>query len=128
MTLVARLLDFMDKPAVIRTAIGIKMEYPIRHTLEGRTTLIGRDGDAEVIIPHSFISRSHAKIEELNPGEYAITDLGSKNGTYLKKGQEQAQRLERMKPYPLQDKATIFLGNPEDHYYKLQFQLAQEQK
>jgi Mg-chelatase subunit ChlD len=42
--------------------------------------LIGRGEECDVIIPHSSISREHARIKKLKPG-YVIFDLKSRNGT-----------------------------------------------
>ena len=57
--------------------------------LEHQTTLIGRDpGSCHIALPaHTCISRIHAMIENKD-GQYYLTDLGSRNGTFL-----QADRL-----------------------------------
>lgn len=49
-----------------------------------RDLLIGRDGDCDVIVitPDKQVSRRHARIS-LRNGEVQLTDLDSKNGTYL---------------------------------------------
>ena len=47
-------------------------------------TLIGRDSTNHVQLAHSAISRNHAVIKSEN-GRYILTDLGSRNGTYVNK-------------------------------------------
>ena len=47
-----------------------------------REFIIGRDADADVRLMHNKISRHHARIH-YERGEWWITDLNSRNGTYL---------------------------------------------
>jgi len=44
---------------------------------------IGRTPPNDIVIPHPKVSRSHALIRMLKPGEYYIIDVGSTNGTFL---------------------------------------------
>ena len=44
--------------------------------------VIGRGEECDVIIPHTSISREHARVKKLKPG-YVLFDLQSKNGTYV---------------------------------------------
>jgi adenylate cyclase len=44
---------------------------------------IGRVSSNEVVVPHPSVSRNHAMIRLLRPGEYYLIDVGSSNGTYL---------------------------------------------
>jgi eukaryotic-like serine/threonine-protein kinase len=44
---------------------------------------VGRDPALDVALQSPKVSRMHAKIERRPDGKYAITDLGSSNGTYL---------------------------------------------
>jgi len=51
-----------------------------------RTYTIGRDSQADVVIPpkHSQVSRMHARVTELTSGRYRIEDLGSTAGTFVR--------------------------------------------
>jgi len=44
---------------------------------------IGRTPPNEVVVPHPLVSRNHAIVRMLSPGEYYLIDMGSTNGTYL---------------------------------------------
>jgi len=44
---------------------------------------IGRTPPNEIVIPHPKVSRNHAIIRMLKPGEHYLIDVGSTNGTYL---------------------------------------------
>jgi hypothetical protein len=48
-----------------------------------RQLTIGRDGDCDIVIPDRQVSRFHAEIKPTKESEYFITDLTSKNGTFL---------------------------------------------
>jgi len=63
--------------------------------LEKSTLLIGRDEQCDLVIPDRQVSRQHASIVLQGDG-YIVTDLGSKNGTFVN-GQELGA------PYTLQD-------------------------
>ena len=47
----------------------------------GRTTVIGRDGNSDVQLVDSNVSRAHAKIDIDKSGGAMISDLSSANGT-----------------------------------------------
>jgi pSer/pThr/pTyr-binding forkhead associated (FHA) protein len=51
--------------------------------LRGEETVIGRANGDVIFASDSFISRSHAKVTARADG-FAVTDLGSSNGTYLR--------------------------------------------
>lgn len=48
----------------------------------GAHTRIGRSAPCEVVLPATAISRQHAQIERRTSG-YWLTDLGSRNGTFV---------------------------------------------
>ena len=50
--------------------------------LQGTTVRIGRASNCEIPLDHHGISREHAKIT-LNDGKYYLTDLKSRNGTFV---------------------------------------------
>ena len=51
--------------------------YPIRESLS-----VGRDRYSDIRLDYKFVSKNHFIIEE-DEGEYYLTDLDSKNGTYV---------------------------------------------
>lgn len=46
---------------------------------------IGRVPPNDIVVPHPKVSRNHAIIRMLQPGEYYLIDIGSTNGTLLNK-------------------------------------------
>ena len=49
----------------------------------GSDGIIGRGADATVRIPDRGVSRHHARVRQLGSGQFAIEDLGSRNGTLV---------------------------------------------
>lgn len=49
---------------------------------DGRGILIGRTGEADLILDKGSVSKRHARIEARGD-RYLLRDLGSTNGTYL---------------------------------------------
>ena len=62
----------------VREASGDERAIP----LGPEALTLGRDPDCVVVVSSPFISRQHARIE-LDPDGPRVTDLGSRNGTYL---------------------------------------------
>ena len=62
--------------------------------VSGSETLMGRCNDCDVLLPHSSVSRYHAKILSTDGG-YALVDLGSENGTFVNGQRIQACLLRR---------------------------------
>ena len=50
--------------------------------LDQQTHVIGRPPDADIILSNPYVSRRHVQIRR-KQGGYQISDLGSKNGTYV---------------------------------------------
>ena len=65
--------------------------------------LVGRGGEADIILNDDAISRRHARIETLADDTVWIEDLGSKNGTYL-----EGERVTRVE---LHDGDRVLLGS-----------------
>ncbi|MCP3097297.1 ATP-binding protein [Myxococcus sp. K15C18031901] len=63
---------------------------------------VGRAPECEVSITHRGLSRIHARIEQVD-SRFILTDLDSKNGTFINGGRVQHQEL--------QDEDTVLLGN-----------------
>lgn len=72
------------------------------YTLDNDRTVVGRGGDADILVPDSGMSRSHATFIR-SARDYAIEDLGSTNGTWV-----DGKRIRRS--VVLQDGARIGLG------------------
>jgi DNA-binding CsgD family transcriptional regulator len=45
--------------------------------------VIGRDDGVELSLPVTGVSRKHARVTVIDSGEVSVTDLGSRNGTFL---------------------------------------------
>ena len=50
----------------------------------GESITIGREGNDVNFLDDPFISGRHASIEIASDGQMTITDLGSKNGTFVR--------------------------------------------
>lgn len=70
---------------------------------EGENTL-GRRAGNTVVIPDSFVSGAHARID-LSPGSASFTDVGSSNGSWI-----DAQKVEANQAYPLESGTGVRVG------------------
>lgn len=70
---------------------------------------IGRAREATLVVDDPEVSRSHAKIRFEN-GSFVLYDLGSQNGTYLRR---EGTRRRVQNPVPLQDLDVVILGSRE---------------
>jgi pSer/pThr/pTyr-binding forkhead associated (FHA) protein len=62
-----------------------------RWPLQAERVVIGREPEADIVIPDRRISRLHAEIERRD-GKYYLRDLDSKNGTYINGEKLEGQR------------------------------------
>jgi pSer/pThr/pTyr-binding forkhead associated (FHA) protein len=53
-----------------------------QYLLTGPVTVIGRGGDADIILDDTGVSRHHLELRS-EPGSLVATDLGSTNGTFV---------------------------------------------
>lgn len=75
------------------------------HDIDG-TSVLGRGGDADVVIPEPSVSRLHARlIPEPDPGVWKIRDLKSSNGVHVG-----GKRVEEAR---VRDGETFLLGDVE---------------
>lgn len=71
---------------------------------------IGRSRDNKISIRDDKISRLHCKIVEMNQQLY-LQDLGTANGTKIKRGLFRSIRLNPQETTTLRDKDKIMIGN-----------------
>lgn len=83
-------------------------EVPREIALTRDELLIGRGEECDIIIPHTSISREHARLKKLRPG-YVLFDLQSKNGTYVN-GRQVVENL-------LKDGMAVRIGDVEFVFY-----------
>ncbi|HEX3314865.1 MAG TPA: SpoIIE family protein phosphatase [Gemmataceae bacterium] len=74
------------------------------YTLDGETTILGRQNDSTVCLTGKNVSRHHAQILRRGSG-YFIEDMGSSNGTFLN-----GQRLNAYSPQSFTDEDRIQIG------------------
>jgi DNA-binding winged helix-turn-helix (wHTH) protein len=91
----------------VQTADGVPFCWLVykegRVALQEGDHLVGRHPNSVVPIDSSTVSRSHARIVILG-GRAVLTDLGSRNGTYVRGARVQG-------PVTLRDGDSIFLGS-----------------
>lgn len=52
--------------------------------LEAASVTVGRASDPDIVqVDHGTISRRHLTLDEVSEGTYSVTDLGSRNGTWV---------------------------------------------
>lgn len=74
-------------------------------TRERRLIVLGRGTNADVVLGHPLVSRLHARIELTDDG-LVVTDLGSRNGTFIGN-----RRLPAQEPTPMTPGTILRLGN-----------------
>ena len=77
------------------------------YTMNGSQMFIGRLQDNDIVIDNLSVSRKHAVIKSTKEG-YTVTDLGSKNGTFLND--------QPIKSAPLKDGDVITIGKYRIHF------------
>ena len=70
----------MKATLVSKTGLTDKPEYALD---EGKSYLVGRSREADVIVKDKLASRNHCKIAVTGAEEWSVADLGSSNGTYV---------------------------------------------
>ncbi len=74
-----------------------------QYLLTGPVTVIGRGGDADIILEDTGVSRHHLELRTDEAGSLIATDLGSTNGTFV-----DGERIRT--PVPLQDRSLLKIG------------------
>lgn len=62
---------------------GVLREPAPHVRLQPQVTRIGRHPDNDIVITDPGVSEHHAELRRSPAGRYSITDLGSRNGTYV---------------------------------------------
>lgn len=79
--------------------------FRIERRQSGQGPIAFGRGGGDVVMPFAAMSKQHGHFEEKN-GEWFVTDVGSKNGTYVDGIKVQTNSLA-----PLRDKATLRFGD-----------------
>jgi len=95
--------EIKDALTVAPTARLVEIETGSEHDI-GAGATIGRRSDNDIVIPHSGVSRYHARIET-DRTDFFLMDLDSTNGTYLN-----GEEIARVK---LVDGDSVKLGSVE---------------
>ncbi len=74
-----------------------------QYLLTGRVTVIGRGGDADIILDDTGVSRHHVELSSQGDGGVVATDLGSTNGTFV-----DGERIST--PVRLGDRSLVTVG------------------
>ncbi|WP_114856441.1 DUF3662 and FHA domain-containing protein [Brachybacterium sp. YJGR34] len=74
-----------------------------QYLLTGPVTVIGRGGDADIILEDTGVSRHHLELRAGSDGSLVATDLGSTNGTFV-----DGERIRT--PVTLQNRSMIKIG------------------
>jgi predicted component of type VI protein secretion system len=74
-----------------------------QYLLTGPVTVIGRGGDADIILEDTGVSRHHLELRAEPDSSLLATDLGSTNGSYV-----DGERIRT--PVPLHDRSLIKIG------------------
>jgi pSer/pThr/pTyr-binding forkhead associated (FHA) protein len=70
-------------------------------------TVIGRDTTCTIAVLQTSVSRRHAELRyDLESDSWTISDLGSRNGTFI-----EGKRLTAMTPHPLGDRQIVNIGD-----------------
>jgi DNA-binding NtrC family response regulator len=69
-----------SSPGAQGLALLVRTQPPLVVDLEGRTIVIGRSEESDVVLEDRTVSSRHCQVAE-EGGEYRVRDLGSRNGT-----------------------------------------------
>jgi len=70
----------MKATLLSKSGLTDRPEYPLE---EGKTYLVGRSREANIIVKDKLASRNHCRVASSGPEEWTVADLGSSNGTYV---------------------------------------------
>jgi adenylate cyclase len=96
----------VDPYLIVKTE-GQSYTFPLTG---GSCWTIGRSEDNAVVLPDCWLSRNHAMLQSMGPGEFYLIDLGSRNGTFVN-----GRRVNV--PVALQDGDRLVFGQTEIEFY-----------
>ena len=64
-----------------------------KFTLDGDIVTVGRHPQSDIFLNDITVSRRHAELRRDGRGRYAVTDLGSLNGTYVNRARVDSSLL-----------------------------------
>jgi adenylate cyclase len=99
--------DDANDPYLIVKTEGQSYTFPLTG---GSCWTIGRSEDNAVVLPDCWLSRNHAMLQSMGPGEFYLIDLGSRNGTFVN-----GRRVNV--PVALQDGDRLVFGQTEIEFY-----------
>ncbi|HMQ11675.1 MAG TPA: FHA domain-containing protein [Oligoflexia bacterium] len=76
-------------------------------TLIGPEIIIGRTDENDIVIPEHAVSRNHAKLE-FKDNSLWLTDLKSKNGTYINQQKISTQRVKEQDVFQIGEAKALF--------------------
>jgi len=88
----------MDAYLVVKSGLTDQKRY---HLASGRSYLVGRSREADIIVKDKLASRNHCRIASSGE-EWTIADLGSSNGTYVNR--------QRVTTHALRDGDVLQIG------------------
>ena len=99
----------MDAFLVVKAGLTNQRRY---HLAEGKSYLVGRSREADIIVKDKLASRNHCRIAS-SGDEWTVADLGSSNGTYVNR--------QRVTTHTLRDGDVLQVGGA-----AIEFHLAAE--
>ena len=83
------------------------------YELSDEPTVLGRDLDADIQVPHGKVSRHHARIAS-EDGRWTLTDLDSRNGTLVNGARVDQQALASLDEIVLGDTRFLFVTDDDE--------------
>ncbi len=99
----------MDAFLIVRSGLTDRKRY---HLVSGKSYLVGRSREADIIVKDRLASRNHCRIASSGE-EWTVADLGSSNGTYVNR--------QRVTTHALRDGDVLQVGGA-----AIEFRLAAE--
>ncbi len=89
-------------PGRVSAFVG-DLAVPVRDCADGASLLLGRSADCDLVLPHTSVSRHHARLSLDARGTAVIEDLGSKNGLRVDGARVERAMLDRRQWFAVGD-------------------------